>query len=402
MVFVIGEKYKNGVKLCILEKRKKVWYLGKQKFVVKPYTPYFMDLELKKGINKFIFRSHKCIKMITLRNRYETAWVVCCNNKYTFTECSIWSEIYKDRRDVIFHLGDQIYADRIYYRWKDFLKKLPEHNWNKYKINIKKEYVREYIETWEPIECILSNSFNIMIPDDHEMKDQANIWETSTKTKTCRLDKFLFETALSVAKKIYLGMRYTNKFTFDYFRNLGNTTIIMHERVSQPFMSNDHIQRVVNYKKKMKDNVLWLGAIPPVKIAPNFWEMLFYNYDSDDPVEKYDILYSLYNDPNKNVIFIGGDLHIGSVGTITSRDKNRVIAKYHIVGPASGFCSGHIPKDSLQSSKTAKVNVKCYRPRDTNAVKVDLKKFKSQHIFKRYSLMEAFQNVLYTAYCFWS
>ena len=405
MVLICGEVYKNEVIICFLERTDGIWKGEGLNISVKSYEPTFVRLNVIKSHQKYTFtsdtgRKRKC----SVSREIKTGWVVACNNRHTIKTCTIWPKIWKRPADVVFHLGDQIYADRIYWRWQECLQFKSEKTWHKCKDKIQKEYVREYIETWEPLAGILSHTSNIMIPDDHEMRDRAYVWEKPEKDEphTKRLKHFLYQTALEVAGRLYLGLRLTNKTKFDYCRNIGNTSIVMHERVSHPFMCDEFQNSVKASLPHLKDNVFWLGALPPFKTYSHFVERFLYGHEENIPFKLYDDLYELFHsDKKRNVIFIGGDLHAGTYGNIKKKDSEELIGKYHVTGPSSGFCPIYLTKDALSDTRDYYLEIESFRPSDVNAVWIDLENFKSQHVFKQYWIAEALQNLLSTAWVFW-
>lgn len=427
MVLIAGEILDNKICLCFLESFTDVWTGHDQTFIVHEYEPKFIILTTQTDKFKYKFKSNKGqLRGGKVHKKAETARVISCNNPHTITPCNIWSKIRKNKTDMLFHLGDQIYADRIYWRWWRYLTNLKKEKWEFYRCDIQKEYYREYYETWFPIRKVLANTSNIMIPDDHEIRDQASMWNyliggacveginpnslkemysgcvwSPEETKKTNLEKFLSQVAYSACAKLYLGLRLTNKNQFDYFRVISGVSIVMSERISHPFLSKKFIKNLENFE--ITDKLLFMGGLPPCPIRPNFWEYFLYRHNPDVADETYEKLWNfLFDLRGVKKILIGGDLHAGTVGYIQPKKNKKEKIKFHVSSPVSGFPSSYMPKDVFGPTKNYNVVVTDYRPSDPNSVKINFKNLTSCHEFVEGGMADCWQNAASTGWTFWS
>lgn len=393
MVLIIGEVSDFKVRIGFLESFTDTWEGHGFNFQVKKYQPHFLTLDLSPWENRvsFIFRSSKgIIRKGSVVVYPKTAWVVSCNNPHVVRPCTIWPKILERPADVLFHLGDQIYADRIYWKWWRSLSRIDTKRWDRYRDKIQQDYYEEYYQTWEPLHKILSCTSNIMIPDDHEIRSKAQLLKycVLNRNSICELESFLFQTALEVCRTLYLGLRITQTSRLDYFGIIGDVAVVLHERITQPFLNLEFLDGM---KKFVEDHsrILFMSGLPPVQIQPSLMEKLLHLDAKVIPEEDFQRLYECFS--GKEVILIGGDLHVGVEGMIPS------VGKFHICGPASGFCSVYIPSNCIGS----RAQIQKYGAMDSNAVWVDLEKFESEHIFNSGGLADAWQNTLWAALYFW-
>lgn len=438
MVLIIGEVDNDEVIVCFLERFTDIWNYQDYRFRVPAFEPTFLKIKLNRTDRTvFSFQSDQTGKILTgsVTRFPSTAWVVSCNNRHVIRPCTIWPKISYTKTDIVFHLGDQIYADRIYWRWWRYLCNMNPSKWHLYQKDIQMEYHREYIETWEPLQSVFAHSSNIMIPDDHEIRSRASLWEclssgkgihglphsfeyylggasgkkfrslteqcfdTALSFRNSDLESFLFDLALEVCKNLYLGLRLTNRGNFDYFKVINNVNVIMHERITQPFISESFQKNCQTFlQRSSAQRILFMGGLPPVPIRPNFFEVLFYRYTNTIDDEQYIKLYELFQD--RPSIYLGGDLHVGVAGEIILNGKN--LGQFHIASPSSGFCSIYIPQDSIGSPNGYQLRINQYSASNPNAVQIDLEQFKSKHVFSPGSFVEAWQNTLSAGLCFWS
>ena len=480
MVCIVGELYQSRFVVGFLEKYSEQWTGHGQTFVVSQYLPYFVELSLDqcrekkiKADNKeerrycFTFTSQSgVVRRGYIRDQQDDAYIVSCNNTYIMTSddpkqaCTIWHQLEAKPAAICFHLGDQIYADRVYFRWFTHLYKLEPGEWTRYEDDIKKEYYREYYETWHPLKKFLSRTSNIMIPDDHEIKDQATLWsvyldsqgeisydnvkkmlfeisgketefsrdhavagkETKLEKKK-QLEQFLFLVAHEVCQVLYLGLRLTNQNHFDYFRNFEacsdaegkgkdkgkGCSIVMTERITEPFLGPEYRD---NFSKMdHQPNMLWMGGLPPVMILPNKLENIAYGDGNDEKEEDFNQMYhDLFQCRSSNIICVGGDLHAGAQGYIHPRHQPASILaeksiKFHIASPSSGFPSSYLKSDCIGSTKDYDVEVEEFHGSWANAVYANWShgNLVSRHIYNRHgTVLTMFQNGMVTGASFWS
>ncbi len=422
-MIIVGEIYNNFVKICLLERKSDTWeYRGKSYFV-PALTPIFFDVSLNSeepgGRTTFEFISTSGItRKGSVSNTISNCYVVACNNRHVFVSNTIWNKIEENPVDMICHLGDQTYCDTLFWKWFYALDK--SNRFDTYKEDIEKDYYTEYLDTWEPLENTLSHTSSIMIPDDHEARSRADIWTDGIKEsvtnqmnenlkyylidekKTAKMklkEDFLFKVAFDLCRGLYLGLRYTNKEQFDYFRKYDDITIILTERISQSLFSKTFHKHVNKLELKFQDKVIIGSGLPPMPIRENFGEMMIYRHPSTIPDSVYDKFCSKFKDTN--FIAVGGDIHLGSSGDIYSKKLKREIGKFHTVGPSSGFTSFHIPQDCLGSTSKYEFRVKEFNNRDPNALYIDLINFESKMIYEKADYSSSVLNLANTGGTFW-
>lgn len=427
-MLIIGEIHNNLVKVCLLERISDTWTINSKSYFIPCYTPYFFDIPLnnkKPRTNfKFVSLSGK-IRKGSVSNNIESCYVVACNNRHVFYENTIWNQIEDNPVDLILHCGDQIYADRIFWKWFYAFDKCKNNSlYQFYEEDIKKDYYKEYLDTWEPLINILSHTSSIMIPDDHEARSRADIWtenvknsfinklnkdiqyyliDTKTNEKTKYKEEFLFKVAFDLCKELYLGLRFTNKSRFDYINYIKiqneKILLIMTERITHSLFDDEFYKYLPKFNKN--DKVLVVSGLPPVPIRENFFEMLVYRHPQTIPDSIYDKFYKTFE--KTNFIAIGGDIHLGSSGHIVNKNTNEKIGILHTTGPSSGFTSFHIiGSDHLGSTNKYKYNVDEFNNSDTNAIYVDFLNFKSHIIFEPSNYNKSIINLIHCAGVFFS
>ncbi len=425
-MIIVGEVFENRAKICFLERISCDWIVQNKVCFIPAYTPIFFELPLSpfKEKTSFEFKSIsegiEHIRTCTISRNYDTSYVVACNNRHVFKECSIWNKIREHPVDVLLHCGDQIYADRIFWRWFYELDKAT--HFSSFKQDIELDYYREYLDTWEPLQDILSTTSSIMVPDDHEARSRADLWTDKIKKnvadklgdrfKSYLIDEkksekqkskedFLFATAFALCKNLYLGLRITNKERFDFIQNYGKVTIVMTERITQPLFSEEFLKMCRAHK--FAQNVLLISGLPPMPVRENFIEALFYRHPQVISNETYDNCLEFFEKLNlDNFVAVGGDIHLGSGGEIYSKAAQREIGRFHTTGPSSGFTSGYIVKDNLGSTDKYEFRVQDFNNRDPNAVFVDLEDMHSSSIYEPSTYRHGLYNLGSTGYSFWT
>ena len=341
MVLIGGEIRGHKIVIGLLENFTDIWTGHGQTFRVEAYSPTFIQITSSTDQFELTFQSQTgSIRTGKINKNSKNAWVVSCNNRHTIRPCTIWPKIGEKSADILFHLGDQIYADRVYWRWWRYLSGVPEDKWELYVPDISKDYFREYYETWEPLSNILSSTSNIMIPDDHEIKVLAKTWDylaggISSEEVTWRStteiptlvglflqdkptqkevrEKFLLRVALNVCQELYLGLRLTNRREFDYFRVINGVSVILAQRITQPFLGERFMKNFEKFRPQLTSKILWMGGLPPVPVRSNFWELFVYR----ETPEVDDIYYSKFYDK----LF-------EAVGWLTPRSSRRMRSKH--------------------------------------------------------------------------
>lgn len=425
-MIIVGEIYNNSVKICLLERKTDNWIYRDKVYFVPAFTPIFIDISLNTESPRTIFEfknSKGEVQKGSVSNKIESCYVVACNNRHVYYENTIWKKIEEHPVDLLLHLGDQIYADRLFWKWFYSLDSCStKEQFNIYKEDIERDYYIEYLDTWEPLQNILSHTSSILIPDDHEARSRADIWTENVKesvanklgenikyylidekrTKQTKIkEEFLFKVAFDLCRKLYIGLRFTNLDHFDYIRkyNCGENeiTIILTERITQSHFGKSFYSNLPSFSLNQK--VIVASGLPPMPIRENFAEFMVYRHPSTIPDKVYDKFCKKFT--GTNLIAIGGDIHLGSKGNIVCRKTKECIGIFHTTGPSSGFTSFHIDKECLGSTDKYEFQVKEFNNRDPNAVYIDLLNFVSNSIYQKSNYNASIINILNTAGVFY-
>ncbi len=431
MVLITGEITESSVRVCLLEASSQTFRYRTEREVggdltvfVPAYIPTFVDIPLTRGEQrtKFVFRSGSGPERRgSVSNRLETSYVVACNNPYTYKDCTIWPTIAKNPTDVLFHLGDNVYCDRIFWMWFYQLDNVKRERWSLYREDIIKDFYSIYIDTWTPLEGVLANCSNIMIPDDHESRSKAEIILDNAKEyyskdypkvkkflvdeiKTVRQqekEKFIFECGFEACRTLYLGMRYTNRDTFDYFGYVGGVPVVLTERVTHKLFDEEFLKRLESFTKGLKigERLMMMSGLPSMPIRQSMYESMLYREEEKIPKETYNNLYDLLK--RFNCIYIGGDTHVGMSGEVIDRETGLMLGRVYICGPSSGFCSAYLDQSCIANTDKYKFKVSEFRATDPNCVYVNLKSFESRLIAEPSSSLHFVYNLASTCYAFW-
>lgn len=261
-----------------------------------------------------------------LDNPFDNVKVVCCDSNVGL-ETNTWDKMNK-KFGVIFHIGDFIYNDKIFFI--NYYKSLNTHRID---INlIYKELYDNYIKNIIKKLYYLKNNFNYVMTDDHETMDNTIYDENK--------DNITFIKIFKIFKKLEIEILHTlqfNKETFDFIEDIKNNTIYVMNN-DNLLMDNKIIKKYLIYKKiKKYKNIIFLERKTFTNIKDNLFGILFYrkyNKSNDDPINN-DNFYNMINKLNKNIYVLCGDLHVKSSLDIYKDDRK--ICNIKNSGPINSY-----------------------------------------------------------------
>lgn len=332
---ILGQYLKNQVVCLILSNKK---YSGVEVFSngqliktinIKKYcVNRFMltDIYLNNSYKIDFVHGNEIIDtcQINLKsNPFDDVLIVNCDSCYGY-ETGTWDLIQGDSTKYVFHLGDQLYNDHL------FFKSCLTYTLNMTKSEIKlvhKKCYSHYLHhfTRNNKTNILKNNFNLMIPDDHEIVDNS-IKEFGNQNNFKIIHKILEK----LSEKIELGLRQTGSDILFIPDNKHSTVYIVN-------YLNDFTKELYdkyNYIKWMKDydNIIFLTR-KCVGSVHNPWlnQMIF----STDEYELVDIDFLLNfklksKNSNKKIYVLCGDYHMKN--TIDYKKGNKDLLQIKNVG----------------------------------------------------------------------
>jgi hypothetical protein len=252
-----------------------------------------------------------------LDNPFDNVKVVCCDSNIGL-ETNTWDKMNK-KFGVIFHIGDFIYNDIIFYI--NYYKSLNTQKIDKN--SIYKEIYDNYIECIIRKLYYLKNNFNYVMTDDHESVDGPFYNQNK--------DNIIFIKIFKIFKKLEIEILHTlqfNKETFDYIKdNKNNTLYVMNN--NNLLMDDKIIKKYLIYKKiKKYKNIIFLERKICLSINTDTLTKIIYDNDKNLKINN-DNLYNMINkfniNGNKNIYVLSGDIHlIASLDVY--KDDNKICA----------------------------------------------------------------------------
>jgi hypothetical protein len=308
---ILGQYIENKVLYMILSDKD---YLNTKIFInneennqinIKAYKVnkfYFDNIKIGNDYKIEFIRKNKLIDSIEIKlksNPLDNVLVVNCDSCYGY-ESGTWDLIENKNTRYIFHLGDQIYNDHIFYDlYKDYEKKL---------IDEKQVYKYCYLHylyhfSRNNKKNVLKNNFNLMIPDDHEILDNS-----VKKLANIVCFKKVYNIFKSLSKSIELGLRH-KKCNLLFLEDSSNSTVYIlnyTEKFDEEFyIKNNYLQYVKRNKNIIFLNRKCIGSVKNSMLN----QVIFKN----PPIENYNIDYMLklgIKYPKKNIYVLCGDYHM--------------------------------------------------------------------------------------------
>jgi hypothetical protein len=324
---IIGEYKNNNVKINILTKKiyNIILTIYKNKDIQNTMNIYLKSYTVNQILIKNIELGYKYklifnennkkideLEINLLENPFDNVKVVNCDSNIGL-ETNTWNKINK-KFGVIFHIGDFIYNDIIFYI--NFYKSLKTQKIDRGVIY--KEIYDNYIECIIRKLYYLKNNFNYVMTDDHETVD--NTFYDQNK------DNITFMKIFKIFKKLEIEILHTlqfNKEIFDYIEDSKNNTIYIMN--NNNLLMDDKIIKKYEIYKKIKEykNIIFLER--KVFISKKTSLLIQIIYQEKDKLINNDNFYNMINklNKNKNIYILSGDEHYIASFDIY-KDKNKI------------------------------------------------------------------------------
>lgn len=273
------------------------------------------DITIKIVHNSKILES---IDNLNLSTIFDDVNIVNCDSALGL-EKNLWDKLKNCKSKFIIHCGDQIYNDKIfknYYRNYD----LDDKNLKK----LKKEIFDNYYNQFDRYKNILKNNLNLMIPDDHEIVDDA--FELKhCDDKKFKIIKNIFE---KFVKNIELSLKFSNDEIY-YLNDDKNKTIYV---LNYDIDFNKKILDKYNFDNKIipYDNIVIISRKSLLSTKNSIFNQLIFSSDKITKID-IDIILKKAIDLNKKLYIFCGDDH--SYKRSIFSYKNKDICEIITCGP---------------------------------------------------------------------
>lgn len=265
-----------------------------------------------------------------------------CDNHFVYPT-DLWDTISHEKKKSYFsyHLGDQIYMDDVF---TSTYNKIKYNSLGKTKnvcCNMIKEYAyKEYFYCFSRKKCVLQNTFNIMLGDDHDINDDGGY----------KSEK-LYQEMFNVFKNIYYDVQYSLKiidttlpYKISYILQIDNILCLSIDNISlaKPQEYNNEIISILESAKDYdhENILLFLPRIPMVYTKNTISKIIFGNDKYDfDFVQVYDVIKTLI-DAGKKINIFCGDAHVCSK-IVIGHNGNCMTCVYNVgtINNVAGFDS---------------------------------------------------------------
>ena len=321
---ILGEYFDSKVKLIILSNKNysnvNLYKNGKiiknitiKAFQINNYelddiqlgNYYLLELEyLNKIIDTFVINLKS--------NPFDDVLIINCDSGYGF-ETGTWDLIENTNTKYAFHLGDQIYNDKIFLKYFNILKnKKIEDITQKDKQLVWKETYNYFLEqfTRNNKTNVLKNNFNIMIPDDHEIIDNSFI--DRIKKEQIVYYNLIYKIIKKISNSIELELKF-NREDISYIEDKLNSTLYV---INYSLNFNEEFFNKFNYKNKIENykNIIFLQRKICNSIKNKLLVQYIYKESKYDMISIDFILDLGIKHRNKKFYILCGDDHIKSTG----------------------------------------------------------------------------------------
>jgi len=363
MIWIQGESDDEYIIVCLLsDKTESVSFWNCDYSInLMEYTPKFLKLKS----TDFDITPPK-----------DKIYVVSCNGTELVYGDNLWNKI--DKPGICFHIGDQIYNDSLYNKWK----KEPFDG-----DEIKKEYYKQYYDAWEKLS--LYKYMNIFVPDDHEINDDTYYWSSKNS-----LDKFFGELCIN----FYLSFRINTwkdypagllpnssiigDLNYTYVHN-NDTIIVVNQRFTKPLFSD--VPNIDEYKK-----IIWISS---ASVVPYYTLDDSEFYKDKQYIDGYNLLYDKLID--KQSILIGGDIHLYMEGYI---HKKLNYIPFYISSPINNNTTDIFGSEYRLYDSNYKIQITDIKKTALNVLEVNLNTFKVNHYYTDLGYIKTITNIFYYYY----
>jgi hypothetical protein len=334
---ILGEYLDSKVKLIILSNKNysnvNLYKNGKiiKNITIKEYRINNFELEDINIGNYYFFELEYLDKIldtfvINLKsNPFENVLIINCDSGYGF-ETGTWDLIDNTSTKYAFHLGDQIYNDKIFQKNFNILKnKKIEDITKKDKQVIWKECYNYFLEqfTRNNKTNVLKNNFNIMMPDDHEVVDNSFI-DRIPKEQIVYYN-LIYSIIKNLSNSIELELKF-NRIDISYIEDKSNSTLYI---INYSLNFNEDFFNQFNYKNKIENykNIIFLQRKQCNSIKNNVISEYIYKENQYILVDIDFVLNLGKKYKEKVFIILCGDDHIKSTGEYYLNNKKLLTIK---------------------------------------------------------------------------
>jgi hypothetical protein len=258
------------------------------------------------------------IKNINLLRVFEKVVVVNCDSTLGL-EKHLWDKLKDCKSSYIIHCGDQIYNDKI------FKKYYRDYGLNKTNIKkLKKEIFNNYYNQFKRYRSILKNNLNLMIPDDHEIVDDAY----QAKYEQDEKFKIIFDIFKEFVKDIELALNFSTNDIYYLTDDINNTIYVLNYDVD----FNEKILEKYDFDNKVNPykNIVIVSRKSLLSSKNNIFNQLIFSSDKLTLVNIDFLLKKIIKTDKKMYVFCGDD-HSYKKSIITYKNKN--ICEIFTCGP---------------------------------------------------------------------
>jgi hypothetical protein len=327
---ILGQYLNNSVKLIILSNRNysKVNIIVNDKNIksldIKSYqvNNFVLDDIITNDMYEinFVYKD-KILDKINLdltSNPFDNVLVVNCDSCYGY-ETGTWDLIPKTLTHIIFHLGDQIYNDHLFYSiYNEYNNNIDKND----EIKIFKKCYYHYLHHFSRNnkKNVLKNNFNLMIPDDHEILD--NSINSMKNMHNYKVIKKIFTT---ITNQIEINLMFGKKKKVLYVEDNKNSTVYVLnyqlDFTKELFEDYNYLQYIKKY-----DNIIFLNRKCAGTVKNGLLNQLVFKCD---PIESVDIDFLLEIKSNKKyldkkIFILCGDYHMKNTLKYY-KDKNKLL-----------------------------------------------------------------------------
>lgn len=355
MIIILGDYDKINSKLIvvILSKKKYICseiFVNKKKIdsidTIKKNTTTKIILDIKsfnkENITIEIYNKSKIIcsiENLNLIKIFENIIVMGCDSTLGL-EKNLWNKLKHTKSHYLIHCGDQIYNDKIFKKYYRFINIDDEKNIKK----LEKEIFNNYYNQFYRYKNILKYNLNLMIPDDHEIVDDAYENKHKDNDKFTKIKNIFqkFVTNIELALKINSDdLYYIEDEKNEIIYVLNYTT----DFTDQLLNKYDFDNKIIPY-----NNITLLSRKSLLSSKNSLFNQLIFSQESITLVNIDNLLKKIIKYDKKMYIFCGDDhsykksiilyknkniceiITCGSINTVPELFKNKIILNTQING----------------------------------------------------------------------
>lgn len=290
----------------------------------------------KSGTYKLIWyqdKNHVYEHEVIVKNQPDQIIFVSCDLLEADQEYSMWTvmnkELSPNKQTCIFHLGDQAYMDGVF----NESVKLASVNGINAEVSgqILKAFGNRYCNTWKPHNTILSQTSNYYIWDDHELKNNMALTDSTLSNE----EKYVRDLAVISYIK-YQESHHLEKneilSQYSWIKTFDDLLVLAIERNTNEISIPD-ILTIINTSHQ--NRIILCFSSAPIPSPQGKYGDLYTKLVNDkgtietskfwpqsELVKLYSGLFSWMNgDDTREIIVVGGDLHFGVHGVFRCNKK---------------------------------------------------------------------------------